>query len=186
MIPNMNLSEAKGGSIEPGGYVLRILGTEIDMKYERLRLQVDIVEGPSQGHYTDLHERFGFWGLWSNLSLKKGDEWKFANAVDALRESNADFQWDDDGENDEHKMMNMCTGAILQRVHYRGNDGTEKTKLQVHHLVPVEDIRSGNFKIPDDSWKDGLGPVSHPAGVVDTTSQQMPQGFVESADETPF
>lgn len=186
MIPNMNLSEAKGGSIEPGGYVLRILDTAVDMKYNRLQLKVDIVEGPNQGYYSNLYEKFGFWGLYANLYLDNDSAWKFANAVDALRASNADFQWEDDAENDEHKMMNMYAGAILQRVHYRGNDGAEKTKLQVHHLVPVEDIRSGSFKIPEDSWKDGLGPVNQPSGVVDTTAQQMPEGFVESANDTPF
>jgi len=186
MIPNMKLSEAKERSIEPGGYVLRILDTEIDMKYNRLRLKVDIVEGPNQGYYTNLDERFNFWGLYANLSLDQADAWKFANAVGALRESNADFKWEDDAENDERKMLNMYVGAVLQRAHYRGNDGTEKTKLQVHHLVPVGDIRGGNYRTPDDSYKDGLGPVSQPAGVVDTTANQMPQGFVEAADDTPF
>ena len=184
MIPNMNLSEAKERSIEPGGYIMRVLGTEIDMKYNRLRLKVDIVEGENQGYYTNLNERFNFWGLFANLSLEKPDVWKFANAVNAMRESNADFEWEDDSENDERKMINMYVGGILQRVHYMGDDGTEKTKLQVHHLVSVEDIRAGKFKVPDDSYKDGTAPrPAEIAGVVDTT---IPQGFVESADDTPF
>ena len=84
----------------------------------------------------------------------------------------------------------MYVGGILQRVHYMGNDGKEKTKLQVHHLVSVEDIRRGAYKIPGDAWKDGLSaqPAAS-AGVVDTTAgipAEIPEGFAASADDTPF
>ena len=186
MIPNMNLSQAKERSIEPGGYVLRVLGAEVDTKYNRLQLKVDITEGLNQGYYSNLNEKFKFWGLFANLYMDPDVAWKFANAVEAFRQSNTDFHWEDDGENDERKMVGMYVGGILQRVHYIGNDGKEKTKVQVHHLVPVEDVRNGTFTIPDDVYKDGLGPAqAAPAGVVDTTAG-MPQGFVEAADETPF
>lgn len=191
MIPNMNLSEAKQPTIEPGGYVLRILGTEIDMKYNRLRLQVDIVEGPNQGYYTNLNAKHNFWGLFANLYLDKDNAWKFANTVEALRASNADFQWDDDGENDERKMVNMYVGGILQRKHYMGNDGQKKSKLQVYRLVPVEDVRNGEFEIPEDKYDDGLAPAATatPAGVVDTTAGQsgpVPGFFEQDPDDNPF
>lgn len=181
MIPNMNLSEAKPKSIEPGGYIVRVLGTEIDAKYNRLILKVDITEGPNQGYYTRLEEQYNFWGLYANLYLDEDSKWKFANAIEAFRESNVDFEWENDAENDEAKLVGMYVGAILQRKHYVGNDGKEKTKLQVHHLVPRQDIDSKTFKIPDDVYKDGTG-ASAPAvgGVVDMTAAFGP------VDDTPF
>lgn len=188
MIPNLNLSDARRPGIEPGGYVVRILAAEVDVRYNRLQLQIDIVEGPEAGYFTRLNEQFKFWGLTANLYLDEKSRWKFANAVDAIRASNADFRWEDDAENDERQMVNMYVGAICQRYHYIGNDGKEKTKLQVHHLVPVEEIRNGTFEIPEDSYaKDFPAHQMTPApgGVVDTTAD-LPPGFYESADNPPF
>ena len=185
-IPNMNLSEQKYESVEPGGYVVKVVDTFIDQKYNRLQLKVDIAEGPRAGYYTRLQERANFWGLIANLYLSKDSAWKFLKAVDAFRESNADFQWENDGENDERTMIGKFVGAVIQRYHYMGNDGTKKTKMLIHHLVPVDDIHNGKFKIPEDSYAKDF-PKEAPASmnVVDTTSE-IPAGFTESAEEDPF
>lgn len=187
-IPNMNLSEAKRESVEPGGYIVKVIGTNIDTQYNRLQLDVDIVEGKYKGYFTRLQERANFWGLTANLYMNKEDAWKFANAVDAFRKSNAGFEWEDDAENDERKMVGMIVGAITQKRHYIGNDGVKKSKLLVNRLVPVEEIRSGDFEIPEDLFSDDYPkPQQAPTGKVVDTTAEPPEGFSEVKDEDmPF
>ena len=208
MIPNMNLSEARGNSIEPGAYKIRILGAENDdkgTKYKRVLLKVDIADGERQGYYRQLEEKYNFWGLTASLYYEKNGEpveaWKFANAIDAIRASNADFEWDDDAENDERNLVGMYVGAVLQRKHYIGNDGAEKTKMLVYRLISLDDLKAGNYKVPDDRYDNGLSPKTNavPGKVVDTTAtvkdttktepepDGMPEGFKEIKDEDiPF
>lgn len=187
-IPNMNLSEAKREDIEPGGYVVEIIGTFIDTKYNRLQLQVDIAEGPQSGYFKRLQERANFWGLTANLSLEEKDAWKFKNAVDAMRDSDPAFIWHDDDENDESEMIGVKVGAITQRRHYMGNDGRKKSKLLVYRLAPVDAIRSGEYEIPEDLYADDF-PKPRPAGghVVDTTASDPAEAFGEVIDDDmPF
>lgn len=187
-IPNMRLSEAKREEIEPGGYIVEVIGTNIDTKYNRLQLRVDIAEGPSAGYFTRLQERANFWGLTANLSLDESDAWKFKNAVDAMRASDPAFIWEDDAENDENEMVGVKVGAITQRRHYMGNDGVKKSKLLVYRLVPVDVIRSGEYEVPDDMYADNI-PKPQPSGgqVVDTTAPDPVDGFGQiQEDDVPF
>lgn len=187
-IPNMKLSEAKREEIEPGGYIIEVIGTYIDTKYNRLQLQVDIADGPNAGYYTRLQERANFWGLTVNLSLDEKDAWKFKNAVDAMRDSDPSFIWEDDADNEESEMVGVKVGAITQRRHYMGNDGKKKSKLLVYRLVPVDVIRSGEYEVPDDMYADNI-PKPKPAGgqVVDTTEQDPAEAFGEvNDDDMPF
>lgn len=185
-IPNMNLSEAKRETIEPNGYIVKVLRTNIDTKYNRLQLEVDIIEGEQAGYFERLQDRAGFWGLTANMSLNKEDAWKFANAVEAFRSSNTDFVWNDDDENDEKNMVGMVVGAITQRRRYIGNDGLKKSKLLVNRLVPVADIQAGNFEVPDDLYADNYPRPVQSGNVVDTTAD-MPEGFSKVDDnDMPF
>jgi len=187
-LPNMNLSQARTGSIDSGGYVVKVVNTNIDTQYNRLQLLVDIAEGDKRGYYSDLDGKYGFWGLTANLSLEPENAWKFANAIDAFRASNEGFVWNDDGENDERSLIGMCCGVITQKKHYIGNDGRKKSKLQVYRIIPAEDIRSGNYEVPDDLYANGLSaaPASPAAGVVDTTAGPV-EGFGPlNDDDIPF
>ena len=184
-IPNMNLSQAKRDEIEPGGYVVKVVRTNIDTKYNRLQLLVDVVEGERAGYFTKLQERANFWGLTANLSMDPSDAWKFANSIEAFRASNPDFIWNDDDENDENNMVGMIIGAVTQRRHYIGNDGLKKSKLLVNRLIPVEDVRSGNYDTPADLFADNFPKPVNVGNVVDTTND-IPPEFKESAESDPF
>lgn len=183
MLPNMNLSEARRETVNPGGYIVKIISVNIDNKYNRLQLHVDIAEGEHKGYYTKLNERFpDFWGFDINLPMEKERAWKFARGIDAIRDSNEGFTWNDDGENDERTLIGMYCGVVAQRYHYLGGDGTEKTKLIAHKTVPVSDIRNGNFEVPKDSYHEDLKRFQPPTGVVDTTANFGPV----NDDDIPF
>lgn len=188
-LPNMNLSDARFENIEPGGYVCRVMQTEVDMKKNLVRLFIDITEGPSAGYYTRLNQRANFWGLVGNLSMDKDKLWKFAATVDAFRESNVDFKWNDDGENDDNEFVGNYIGVVARRKHYMGNDGKKKTKMLVHMMVPVNDIREGKFEVPEDLWDESLQASQRPATVTDMSQGQpnswVPQGGAVNDDIPP-
>ena len=187
MIPNMNLSEARTNRVPPDGYVMKVIRASIDEKYNRLQLDLDITEGNWKGHFTELSDRFNFWGMTYNLYFDRASAWKFAKAIDAFRASNTDFHWEDDGENDEQKLVGKYVGIITREKEYIGNDGLKKTRLVAHSAIPVEDVRSGNFEIPEKITLDRSQNAPEPAGVVDTTmGTTMSQEFIASADDTPF
>ena len=179
MIPNMNLSEVRTESIEAGGYVMRTLRAEIDPKFNRLQLHLDIAEGEHAGYYQRLYEKTGesWWAMILNLYLDK-DQWKFARAIDAVKASNDDFTWDDDAENDEQKLVGKYIGIVTRKIEYVGNDGLTKKKLRPYSTHSVQDIREGRYTVPD-----MLPLIGAPAsGIVDTTA-----GFGPVRDEDmPF
>lgn len=184
MLPNMNLSGAKRESLSPGGYVVEVLGVEVDKTYNRLQLKVDICEGPHKGYYARLDEQYGFWGLMINLYMDEKSLWRFANTIDDFRKSNENFTWNDDGENDEQTLVGKKVGVVTRMRHYMGNNGKEKTSMQVYKTLPLQDVQVGNFKIPEDVYADELkNAAPAPGGVVDTTGT----GFGPVSDEdVPF
>ena len=177
MIPNMNLSEVRNESLEAGGFVMKVKRAEIDPRFNRLQLYLDIAEGDKAGYYERLNDKVGFWAMVLNLYLDK-DQWKFARAIDAFRASNDDFTWNDDGENDEQKLVGKYIGIVTRKIEYMGNDGLTKKKLRPYSTHPVQDIREGRYSIPD------MLPMASTtvSGVVDTT-----MGFGPIKDEDmPF
>ena len=180
MLPNMNLSQARTETIDADGYVMQIKNVGIDTKYNRLQLFLDISEGDKKGYYEKLNEKAGFWGMTLNLYLDDKNAWKFARAIDAIRESNDGFEWDDDGENDEHKLIGQYIGVVTRKREYLGNDGLVKRKLQPYSTLPVNDIREGNYTVPEPLPLQGNTPPS--GEVVDTTVGFGPV----SDDEMPF
>ena len=171
MIPNMNLSEARTESINPGGYVMRILGVEIDNKYNSLKLKCDIAEGDKEGYYQRLEERGGFWGMYVWLDMDEKRKWKFAKAIDALCESNDDFIWNYDGENDEQTMVGKLIGVVTRLRYYYGNDGQMKSKIVPYSTTTADNIRTKNFTVPEpDKSKIQAAEASFSGEVVDTTA----------------
>lgn len=186
MIPNMNLSEVKTESIKADGYVMRILAAEIDSKYNALKLKCDIAEGPNKDYYKHLEDRFGFWGFNVWMGLDQTDEKKrskFKTNIDNIIESNDDFTWNYDGENDEQTLVGNIIGVVTRQKFYYGNDGQKKSKLVPYFTLPVDEVRNGNFKIPEPyTSKIEQDEATFAGGVVDTTA-----GFEEmKTDDIPF
>lgn len=185
MIPNMNLSNARSETINADGYIMRVMDATIDMKYNRLQLKMDITEGDHAGYYKRLEERAGFWGMTVNLYLDPKQAWKFARTIDAFRESNADFEWNDDGENDEHKLVGMYVGVVTRWKEYIGNDGLVKKKLVPYITVPVNQIREGKYEVPPTIRLENAPTAPQQVEVIDR-SEDTPMGFNETDNDVPF
>ena len=57
--------------------------------------------------------------------------------------------------------------------------------MLVNRLVPVDTIRSGDFEVPADKYADDYPQPVKTGNVVDTTND-IPEEFKQSADDTPF
>ena len=179
----MNLSEARTESIKADGYVMKILAVEIDNQYNRLKLKCDIAEGDSAGYYQRLEDRANFWGMYVSMYMDEGSRRKFALTIDNICKSNDGFTWNYDGENDEQTLVGQLVGVVTRQKFYYGNDGQKKSKLVPYFTLPVEDIRTKNFKVPEpDTSNVEQDEATFTGNVVDTTA-----GFEEmKTDDIPF
>ena len=111
----------------------------------------------------------------------------FKRMCSAVSKSNGNFVFDGDQINrDERTLVGKYVGIVFQEEEYIGNDGSVKTRLNVYAERPVDDIRSGNFKVPglkkleDDNGREtraGSGATADPDGfmnIPDDASEEMP------------
>lgn len=178
-LPNMNLSQVRSESIGPDAYIMEIKRVEIDTKYNRLVCEADICEGDKAGYYERLNDRAGFWGMKILLYMDEKYLWKFRKMIDALVESNPDFDWDYDGENDEQKMVGKRIGVVTRLKEYMGNDGQKKSKIVPYSTISINDVLTKNYTIPEPSRLDDS---EFSGEVVDTTGGFGPV----KDDEIPF
>lgn len=185
-VPNMNLSQNKSEHLEVTGYVMRVVSARVEQNYGgRLVLELDIAEGPNEGYYQRLSDRAGFWGMTLNLYFDEKQAWKFSRAIEAFRKSNDSLIWEDDAENDEQNLVGKLIGIVPRLKEYIGNDGQKKTKLMPYTTVPVSDIRTGQFTVPEPVKADEPTYAQASANVVDRTGE-APSGFTAADDGIPF
>lgn len=142
-----NVQEPQGDfkKVVPGGYVIGITRVEDHPEKEYLLIEYDIAEGELKNYYFDLNARMGFWGGSFIKSYKDKALGFFKQFIDAVTASNRGYKWD----NDERKLVRKLVGAVLQWETYTNRDGELKEKLAVVQLLPADDIRKGNFTVPE-------------------------------------
>lgn len=166
--------------IRPDGYVMKIMDARVESDYGgRLVLDLDIMEGPKKGYYSRLEDRAGFWGMSLSLYFDKDRLWRFTKAIEAIKESNQGFEWDYNQDNDEKTLIGKQLGVVTRLREYWGNDGKKKSKLTVYSTITADEVRKGQFTVPDPLLVDDI--QSAHGGVVDTTT-----GFEAVDDEPPF
>ena len=118
------------------------------------------------GYYNDMFNSLGFWGGTLIRSYKPAALSMFKNFINQVKKNNPSFQWDDDAENDEQKLVGKYIGVVLAAEEYRGNDGSLKTRIRCDKTKTVDDIRNGKFTVPDTKR---LRSADTSAPVVDST-----------------
>ena len=137
-----------------GGYVVRIERVNNDKDKERLDIFLEIAEGEFAGYIKETNERFGFWSAKATKSYKSTALSFFRAFIEAVVKSNADTDGlviGDYEDVDETKLRGLIVGAAVGEREYDGNDGTRKRALDWYNatFISADDIRSGNFKIPE-------------------------------------
>lgn len=175
-----------------GGYVLKIL----DVKFQSndwgdvIVLSFDVVEGEQtdffRRDYSAQTSEDKKWKGTYRLRVPKEDgseqdKWtmrRFKTVIMNFEESNQGYHWDWD----EQKLKGKLIGGLFNNKEYDFN-GRRGFFTNCHSLITVEKIRSGKFKIPEDTLlRQGS---SYPAG-----STPAGDGFMNIPDgideELPF
>lgn len=142
-----NVQEPQGDfpKLVPGGYVIGITRVEDHPDKEYLQIEYDIAEGPLKNYYFELNAKFGFWGGNFIKSYKDKALPFFKQFIEAVQASNRGYKWDCN----EGKLVRKLVGAVLQLETYTNRDGETKEKLAVVQLLPADEIRKGNFTVPE-------------------------------------
>lgn len=143
-----------------GGYVLKILDVkEIEQSWgNQLLFSFDIAEGEYKdffaANYKAQQGEDKKWKGVYRLAVPKDDgseqdAWtrrRFNTVIVNIEDSNPDYHWDWD----ERKLKGKKIGALFNNKEYSIN-GKHGFYTNCHSLVPVEKIKSGSYKIPEDT-----------------------------------
>lgn len=131
-----------------GGYVCRYTNVEDKPDKEYLYMEFDIAEGEFKDYYKQMNENLKFWGGRLFRSYKEKAQPMFKRMCSAVTKSNPGYLFDGNTNSDEKTLVGKLVGLVLGEEEYTGNDGSLKTRLYVYAEKSVDDIRSGNFKVP--------------------------------------
>lgn len=186
-----NYSAKKSASRDPlpaGGYVCRILDVKIQNYTwgDVIVLSLDVVEGQHKDFFRkDYQAQSGEDKKWRGtlrLNIPKDDgsekdAWTkrtFENAMWAFEASNNGYHFDWD----EQKLKNLLVGVLYRNKEWEMN-GSRGWTTESCAATSVEDIRSGNYKMPKDK------PLSAPANSAVAGGYQS-FAPIGDDDELPF
>ena len=167
------------------GYIVKIIAAKVKSyeydgrSFDKLEVALDINEGEYKGFYQEdfdaQKQEDKKWKGVKKFNVPTDDGSEADNfsqrvlkgATDALEESNPGYHWDWD----ETKLKGKMVGCLfrLEEWHVNGKKGW---KAQPFQFIPVEKIKTGNFKVPKfkphkdfpndtpDNYQEGVGASS--------------------------
>ena len=128
-----------------GGYVCVIKKCTDNPDRQCLTFEVDVVEGPWKNYAADTSERAGFWPLDFVKSYKPKAQGFFKAMIEAIAQTNSGFVWDWN----EKKLIGKGVGIVFREEEYEGRDGKVKTRLKPFEFKTANEIRQGDFTVPE-------------------------------------
>lgn len=171
-----------------GGYVLKILNVDYQENSwgDVIVLSFDIEEGEHKGFYAaNYRGQTGEDKKWKGtyrLRVPKDDgseqdNWtmrRFKTVMLAFEDSNSGYRWNWD----EQTLKGKLVGALFNNKEYELN-GRHGFFTNCHSLVAAEKIRTGDFKIPEDTMLKPSNAFGRPAA----GSLPMADGFMNIPDD---
>jgi len=144
-------TEAAGDfeKLPPGGYVCAVSAVRDNPGKEYLEIEYDVVDGPKRGFYTEMRRRVAWKCGYFIKSYKDSAAGFFRAFLDAVEASNPGKFSVAGFCNDESRLMRMYVGIVLGEEEYLNKDDELRTRVTPVLFLPIEDIRSGNFKTPE-------------------------------------
>lgn len=168
-----------------GGYIVKIIAAKVKTyeyegrSFDKLEVALDINEGEYKGFYQEdfdaQQQEDKKWKGVKRFNVPTDDGSKADNfsqrvlkgATDALEDSNPGYHWDWD----ETKLKGKLVGCLFRMEEWSMN-GKKGWKAQPFKFVPLENIKTGNFKVPKfkphkdfpndtpDNYQEGVGASS--------------------------
>jgi len=177
--------------IPKGAYVLKIMAVKYEEgqegKSDKLRLQVDVVEGEYKDYYKKQYESDtredkkwrGVIEIWCPKNDgSERDGWTkktFDTCFAAIEDSNPGFRFNG---TDERTLVGKLVGGVIYREDYE-KDGQVKTTYKFNkQLITVDAARKGTYRTPKDKiieagsnvQTDAQGYINIPSG----TEEELP------------
>lgn len=153
-----NVEPAKEVSFDrptPGGYVCRIVLAEDFEDKEYVKCLLDIAEGKHAGRgvamENSMNVTWGYYPIWR--SYKESAQGFFRAFLNDLEKCNPHFTVAG-FRNTAEELRGLYIGIILRDEEYLDKNNEKKVRTVVSRTLPVDDVRSGNYKVP------GLKPLS--------------------------
>ena len=167
----------EGTPLPAGGYVLEILNVEYSENpwndgTDEIRLAFDICEGEFAGYYKQKFNKAkensedAKWKGNTKIRVPADDlpadqQWKlrrFKTDIIMFEDSNEGFHWDWD----EQKLKGLKIGGLFAEDEYLGH-----TYAKLVRFTTVDNIRDGNFTIPEFKKKESLPTIPSTPAVED-------------------
>lgn len=131
--------------LEPGGYVCRITAVQDVPEREYMWIIYDVAEGPQAGIYANLPISDD-WKHRFTRSYKESAAGMFKAFFKRIEESNRGFKW---GGQNEHEFVGKEIGLVFGKELYTNDKGEDKERTVVSYVCASQDIRNGDFKVPE-------------------------------------
>ncbi len=185
-------------SLPAGGYICRIKKIEVlpSKKGNKpvIHTYIDIDEGEyREYYYKDFQNNYSPDKKWRGMLYvptqdKDGKTSSlFKRFVDKISDSNGGWQpaWGDDSKKFSDSFQNRLIGLAFGREEFISNDGKSFWTTKAKNYYTVEQIRNGEFKVPNDKHADGgNGGGNNNTGSSNTTSYDAINASAESAGFT--
>ena len=145
-----------------GGYVCRIIQADITKSQAgniMLVLCLDIAEGDFNGYFRDSTQRlktFRADSKWDNSGIyrqlifdRDGNTSRFFKGLlSCVEKSNPSFKLNPHAF-DEKSLLGLKIGCVFAEEEYSKRDGSTGSRVVVKFPKSVDDIRQGNFNVPE-------------------------------------
>lgn len=142
-IEEMGTSEFR--KLPAGGYVVKILSVEDKKDKSYLELVYDIAEGEYKDYYSDDWGKDHPYAHQFRRSYTEKAQGFFKGFIKNVEASNKGYTWNWD----EKTLVGKVVGIVLGEEEYNKTNGTVGTRLYDKSIKSAEDIRKGNFVVPD-------------------------------------
>lgn len=133
-----------------GGYVCKITEVKDVTASDYLQVIYDIAEGDYKGFYSNDWGEKHPWAHSVVFSYKETALGMFKGRLKAIDASNGtDFMTQAVNGFDEKQLVGKLVGLIIGEEEYESDRGEVRTSMKVRSVVPVDKIRSGDFKVPE-------------------------------------
>ena len=148
------------GGLPVEAYICRIVGAAVrksaNTGSEYLAVAFDISEGAYAGYFSNLYanrtsEDAKYKGILNVMIPVEGTQWfesqkkQFNNLIYAVEESNKGFHFDWD----ESKLKNQFIGILFRNEEWEW-EGKTGWNVKPFKALSVDDVKTGNYKIPKD------------------------------------
>lgn len=185
-----NVQESTGFSNpEPGGYIAQITAVEDVESKEYLLIEWEFASGEWKGENGKTYARAGFWPTPYFASYKEAALGFFKHFKKAVEESNRGYVFTEDNV---QGLRGRYFGVILGEEEYQKKDGTIGTRLKAVNSASIQDIQTGNFKVPKKKLFSGgsSAPAPYyasPAPAADPFNSANPfQDMTQDKEPLPF